>query len=89
MDGQNGEGGKGFLYLGNGGKRGGGFGGGGGRSRKEKKRKSTRLVEVVEGTPGGTEGAMKMIPVEEEEDHITPEKISKMNAVIIQLGMAT
>ena len=55
----------------------------------EKKRKSTRLVEVVEGTPGGTEGAMMMIPVEEEEDHITLEKISKMNAVIIQLGMAT
>lgn len=51
--------------------------------------KPTRLVEVVEGTPGGAEEAMKMIPVEEEEDHITMEKISKMNAVIIQLVMAT
>lgn len=46
-------------------------------------------MEVVEGTPGGAEEAMKMIPVEEEEDHITMEKISKMNAVIIQLVMAT
>ena len=52
-------------------------------------RKPTRLVEVVEGTQGGAEGAMKMILVEEEEDHITMEKISKMNAVIIQLGMAS
>jgi len=51
--------------------------------------KPTRLVEVVEGTQGGAEGAMKMILVEEEEDHITMEKISKMNAVIIQLGMAS
>ena len=52
--------------------------------------KPTRLVEVVEGTQGGAEGAMKMILVEEEEeDHITMEKISKMNAVIIQLGIAS
>jgi len=53
------------------------------------KKESTRLVEVVEGTQGGAEEAMKMIPAEEEEDHITKEKISKMNAVTIQLGMAT
>ena len=47
-------------------------------------------MEVVEGTQGGAEEAMKMIPaLEEEEDHITMEKISKMNAVTIQLGMAT
>jgi len=52
-------------------------------------RKPRRLVEVVEGTQGGAEAAMIMIPAEEEEDHITMEKISKMNAVTIQLGMAT
>jgi len=51
--------------------------------------KQSRLVEVVEGTQGGAEEAMKMIPAEEEEDHITMEKISKMNAVTIQLVMAT
>jgi len=49
----------------------------------------TRLVEVVEGTQGGAEGAINMIPVEEEEDHITMEKIRKMNAVTMQQGMAT
>jgi len=49
----------------------------------------TRLVEVVEGTLGGAEGAMKMIPAEEEEDHITMEKISKTNVVTIKRGMAT
>ena len=52
-------------------------------------RNPRRLVEVVEDTQGGAEGAIKMIPAEEEEDHITMEKISKMNAVTIQLGMAT
>jgi len=52
-------------------------------------RNPTRLVEVVEGTQGGAEAAMIMIPAEEEEDHIMMEKNSKMNAVTIQLGMAT
>jgi len=52
-------------------------------------RKPRRLVEVVEGTQGEAEAAMIMIPAEEEEDHITMEKIIKMNAVTIQLGMAT
>ena len=48
-----------------------------------------RLVEVEEDTPGEVEEAMKMIPVEEGEVHLTMEKISKMNAVTIQLVMAT
>ena len=46
-------------------------------------------VEVeVEGTPGGAVGIMKMIPVEEGEVPIMLEKISKMNAVTIQMVMA-
>ena len=48
-----------------------------------------RLVEVEEGTPGEAEEATKMIPVEGGEVHLTMEKISKMNAVTIQLVMAT
>jgi len=48
-----------------------------------------RLVEVGEGTPGEAEEAMKMIPAEEEEVHLTMEAISKMNAATIQLVMAT
>ena len=55
----------------------------------QERRPTRQQVEVVEGTPGGAAEGIKMIPVEEEEDHITMEKISKMNAVIIQLGMAT
>jgi len=51
--------------------------------------KPKRLVEVVEGTQGGAGQRIQMIPAEEGEDHITMEKISKMNAVTIQLGMAT
>jgi len=46
------------------------------------------LVEVEEDTPGEAEEATKMIPVEGEEVHLTMEKISKMNAVTIQLVMA-
>ena len=46
-------------------------------------------VEVEEDTPGEAEEAMKMIPVGEGEVHITMDKISKMNAVTIQLVMAT
>ena len=54
----------------------------------EEVKAATRLVEVVEGTPGGAVEAMKMIPVEEGEVPTMLEKISKMNAVTIQLVMA-
>ena len=50
---------------------------------------SKGLVEVEEDTPGEVEDTMKMIPVGEGEVHLTMEKISKMNAVTIQLVMAT
>ena len=45
------------------------------------------VLEVEEATLGEVAGIMNMTPVEEGEDLITPERISRMNAVIIQLGM--
>ena len=47
------------------------------------------LGEMVEGNPAGALQTLTMILVEEEEVLIMLEKISKMNAVIIQLVMAT
>ena len=45
------------------------------------------VLEVEEATLGEVAGIMNMTPVEEGEDLTTPERISRMNAVIIQLGM--
>ena len=45
------------------------------------------MLEVEEATLGEVAGIMNMTPVEEGEDLTTPERISRMNAVIIQLGM--
>ena len=45
------------------------------------------VLEVEEATLGEVAGIMKMTPVEEGEDLTTLERISRMNAVIIQLGM--
>ena len=46
------------------------------------------VLEVEEATLGEVVGIMRMTPVEEGEDLTTLERISRMNAVIIQLGMA-
>ena len=45
------------------------------------------VLEVEEATLGEVAGIMNMTPVEEGEDLTTSERISRMNAVIIQLGM--
>ena len=45
------------------------------------------VLEVEEATLGEVVGIMRVIPVEEGEDLTTPERISRMNAVIKQLGM--
>ena len=45
------------------------------------------VLEVEEATLGEVAGIMNVTPVEEGEDVTTPERISRMNAVIIQLGM--
>ena len=45
------------------------------------------VLEVEEATLGEVAGIMKMTPVEEGEDLTTSERISRMNAVIKQLGM--
>ena len=45
------------------------------------------VLEVEEATLGEVAGIMNITPVEEGEDVTTPERISRMNAVIIQLGM--
>ena len=45
------------------------------------------VLEVEEATLGEVAGIMNMTPVEEGEDLTTLERISRMNAVIIQLGM--
>ena len=45
------------------------------------------VLEVEEATLGEVAGIMNMTPVEEEEDPTTLERISRMNAVTIQLDM--
>ena len=45
------------------------------------------VLEVEEATLGEVAGIMNMTPVEEGEDLTTMERISRMNAVIKQLGM--
>ena len=45
------------------------------------------VLEVEEATLGEVVGIMRMTPVEEGEDPITLERISRMNVVIIQLDM--
>ena len=45
------------------------------------------VVEVAEATLGVVAGIMKMTPVGEEEAPTMLERISRMNAVTIQLGM--
>ena len=45
------------------------------------------VLEVEEATLGEVVGIMRMTPVEEGEDPIILERISKMNAVIKQLDM--
>ena len=45
------------------------------------------VLEVEEATLGEVVGIMRVIPVEEGEDLTTLERISRMNAVIKQLGM--
>ena len=45
------------------------------------------VLEVEEATLGEVAGIMNMTPVEEGEDLTTPDRISTVNAVIIQLGM--
>ena len=45
------------------------------------------VLEVEEATLGEVAGIMNMTPVEEGEDLTTSERISGMNAVIIQLDM--
>ena len=45
------------------------------------------VLEVEEATLGEVAGIMNMTPVEEGEDLTTSERISRMNAVIIQLDM--
>ena len=45
------------------------------------------VLEVEEATRGEAAGIMNMTPVEEGEDLTTPERISRMNAVTIQLDM--
>ena len=45
------------------------------------------VVEVEEATLGEVAGIMRVTPVEEGEDLTTLERISRMNAVIIQLDM--
>ena len=47
------------------------------------------VLEVEEATLGEVVGIMRMTPVEEGEDPIILERISRMNAVIKQLDMAT
>ena len=46
------------------------------------------VLEVEEATLGEVVGIMRVTPVEEGEDLTTLERISRMNAVIKQLGMA-
>ena len=45
------------------------------------------VLEVEEATLGEVAVIMNMTPVEEGEDLTTPERISRMNAVTIQLDM--
>ena len=45
------------------------------------------VLEVEEATLGEVVGIMRLTPVEEGEDLTTLERISRMNAVIIQLDM--
>ena len=45
------------------------------------------VLEVEEATLGEVAGIMNMTPVEEGEDPIILERISRMNAVTIQLDM--
>ena len=45
------------------------------------------VLEVEEATLGEVAEIMNMTPVEEGEDRIILERISRMNAVIIQLDM--
>ena len=46
------------------------------------------VLEVEEATLGEVVGIMRVTPVEEGEDLTILERISRMNAVIKQLGMA-
>ena len=84
--GNGGEGGKGFLQGGVGGRAWynnavGGFGGGGGAYG------DGGGAGGGGGYSGEVAGIMNMTPVEEGEDPIILERISRMNAVIIQLDM--
>ena len=45
------------------------------------------VLKVEEATLGKVAGRISMTPVEEEEDPTMLERISRMNAVIIQLDM--